>query len=817
VKVNRIARPEPIIITPPPVVLPPPPAPVFGPPASLTVNALATGNLSTWPVVTGAKYQVWRRSKTDKNDAQNLNNPWAWQLMTPEPISGNLYLDEFARELEEYEYAVWSIDFAGVRSSTSVQATVVSAAWAPQNHLCHWSRDLSKGGFLGWFLSGPGGVGTVSGTVGSQTLTFPADSCHLSQYVACYPLTNRTYSYLWTVKGTAGQTIKFHAHDDETGGVTGNFDFTYTFGTNPKDTDGFEDVTFTRDFGTLTGRRMRIGINTYGVTARSIGFKRVRVAAGNISRTDLINGYEVTEGPGTTWCEPLQINTQHTGGQPVTVRSWHKSMLGNIQSIRVAVDTPVVCDGVRSISRGHHITGNAGNFLIDNLNGRFYSLNPMMAGRYFGRVFAGDYGKRYVQDRCYAERTSGVRVGLFRGRSATNTFKVMRTLYRDIDGRYVNADGSYVRSSYGSSHGTRPGNAPLGFETAQAAYLYSLYDPNDPTNIAPPYDVPEIEVAWNEVTNRPGFSRHEDLVNFHGVRGTPDSPARIHHNRLQCVGPWDYVWHETGNFTLPYNYGNILTTFTLNGATVNQGPGNSSGTAILSSDLFSFDANYLFKNPDNIEIYSNLVCGIQGIISIQAGRNQWSRGDNIVSSGKMPPTMSGVVIPATTHRRSGWQNTHYAGQNGKSGRAFDHTTVSSFAKNGTAASAGATSIAVTAIPAALPIGYEVRFANGAWALLTAAAAIGATTLTTTPLSAAVPAGTTCKAGYSEVAWRNNGIQNAKQAVAGLSSIGLGDSYAPLSYSNDVEEVPTPEEELIRFARAGRSAARTGMSAGPIIA
>jgi hypothetical protein len=117
----------------------------------------------------------------------------------------------------------------------------------------------------------------------------------------------------------------------------------------------------------------------------------------------------------------------------------------------------------------------------------------------------------------------------------------------------------------------------------------------------------------------------------------------------------------------------------------------------------------------------------------------------------------------------------------------------------------------------LPIGYEVRFANGAWALLTAAAAIGATTLTTTPLSAAVPAGTTCKAGYSEVAWRNNGIQNAKQAVAGLSSIGLGDSYAPLSYSNDVEEVPTPEEELIRFARAGRSAARTGMSAGPIIA
>ena len=271
------------------------------------------------------------------------------------------------------------------------------------------------------------------------------------------------------------------------------------------------------------------------------------MAAGNLSRADLINGYQRTQGPGTTWCEPLQVNTVHTNGNPITVNSWHKSMLGNVQTARVQVDTPVTFGpGFRSISRGHHITGSAGNFVIDNLGGRFYSLNPMMAGRYFGRVFTGDYGLRYVQDRIYAERTSGVRVGLFRGRSATNTFKVTRSKYREIDGRYVNSDGSYVRSSYGSSHGTRPGNAPLGWETAQAAYLYSLYDPNDPTNISPPYDVPGIEVAWNEVTNRPGFSRHEDLVNFHGVRGTADSPARVHtHNRLWCVGPWDYVWHET--------------------------------------------------------------------------------------------------------------------------------------------------------------------------------------------------------------------------------------------------------------------------------
>ena len=278
------------------------------------------------------------------------------------------------------------------------------------------------------------------------------------------------------------------------------------------------------------------------------------------------------------------------------------------------------------------------------------------------------------------------------------------------------------------------------------------------------------------------------------------------------------------NDATAYNYGNILTTFTLSGATVQQGPGNSSGTAILTSDLFSFDANYLAKCSQNIEVYSNLVCGVQGIISAQAGRNQWSRGDSVVSSGMMPPTMSGVVVAATTHRRSGWQNTHYAGQGGKSGRAFDHTTVSTFAKDGTAGAANATSTTVTPIPAALPAGYEVRFANNAWCILTAPAAAGDTTLTHTAMQAptanggsGVPANTTCKAGYSEVAWQNNGIQNGKQAVVGQATIALGDSYIPLSYSNDVEEVPTPEAELERWARTIRSAARAGMSAGPVTA
>ena len=109
--------------------------------------------------------------------------------------------------------------------------------------------------------------------MGVQTFAFSGGNQTVSQRLACYPLTGRVYSYLWTVKGVPGETIKFHAHDDET---SSSFDYTYTLGSNPRDSDNWEDVTFTRDFDTATGRRMRIGINTYGVTARTVQVKRVR-------------------------------------------------------------------------------------------------------------------------------------------------------------------------------------------------------------------------------------------------------------------------------------------------------------------------------------------------------------------------------------------------------------------------------------------------------------------------------------------------------------------------------------------------------------
>lgn len=772
------------------------PAPAFGPPASLTATPTTGGNVLTVTAVPTAKYVFFRCWSVDRDDPQNAGNPFRWERLNAEPQSSVTFTDIYARELESYDYRCFAVDPLGAFSATPATATCTSNKWAPQNHISHWSEDLTQGGFLGWYFSGPGGNGSATGTAGNQTLTFPAASCHISQYVACYTLNTRTYTYYYRVQGTAGQTIQFHANDDE---MSSGYDYVHTL------TGGVDDVVFTRTF-TTTGRRMRVGINTYGSsTARSVNFKRMRVAAGNIDSATMIAGYEKTSGPGTTWCEPLQINTQHTGGSTVTVSSWHRSTDPLcLQTIRIQVTTLVNIVNARLISRGNFITGSVANVKFTATNCRYYGLNPKSQGKFFGRVCDGFFDLVNV-DQCYAERTSGLKLAAFTGRT-DGAIKLTRTKFVDLDGRYVNADGSYIRSSYGSASGA-PGGTVLGWEAVQMIYIYNLSDPAQPTVYNLPYEVPGVEIAYNEVTNRPGFNRHEDLINLAGMVGTAASPVRIHHNRLWMGGPWDMAWHQTNSGT--YNYGQIIGD--VSGGTGGPG-GGYSGTAILLSDLFSFDTTYLFKNNSYIECFSNLLIGVSAIASIQAGRNQSIRNNTIISSGQM---VSGLAN-ATTNRRAGIQITHYADDSGASARAFnDPASIVTFAKDGTAASAGATTVTVTALPSALSTGDLIQFSNASpssWALLTAPAASGATSLSITALSKAVTANTACRGGPSQVVWQNVEQADNQLIVSGSSTASWGETTRQFASYADATGV-TPEEEWAYLGRWQRDAARAGMSAG----
>ncbi|WP_019008993.1 hypothetical protein [Deinococcus aquatilis] len=791
----------------PPVSLPLA-VPVFGPPANLTAVATVPGNVLNWDSVPGARYCVFRRSATDRDDPQNLNNPWAWERLTAEPIGTLTYTDKYARELEFYEYRVFAVNFLGSWSTPTV-ASVTTAKWAPQNHLCHWTEDVTQGGFLGWFFAGAAGQGSASGSAGNQTVTFTAASQHLSIYVPCYTLIGRTYTYYYRMQGTAGQTIAFHTVDDENSGSPP--DYVHTF------TGGVDDIVFTSTF-TTSGRRMRVGFNTYtqndgalAMTARVVNFKRMRVAAGNIASATMIAGYEKTEGPGTTWCEPLQINTQHvTGSNPLTVSSWHRSLESLcLQTFRIQVTNQINFVGARSISRGHHITGSVANVKFTATNTRFYGLNPKAASKFFGRVCTGSFDLANITQ-CYAERTSGVHLAGFTGRGA-GAIKLTRSLFRDIDGRYVNADGSYIRSSWGSASGA-PGGTVLGWESVQMIYIYKLHNANAPTVFVLPYEIPGVEVSYNECVNRPGFSRHEDLINFDNMVGTEDSPVLVHHNRLWTSGPWDMYHHAAwaaGTTPAPYKYDSIV-----GDAPGGPGsPGGFSGTAILPSDLFAFDRTYIFKNNNFIEIYSNLAIGVSAIISLQAGRNQSIRSNKIISSGQM---MSGLAA-ATQNRKAGVQITHYAVENGSNPRAFtDYMAIVNFAKDGTAASSGATTISVTALPSALPNGAMIHFNNGAWALLTSAAASGATSLSTTGLSKAVPANEPCRGGMGEVVWVNMEAADNDLRVSGSNAKSWTDATRQRPSTASSAGV-TPEEEWAELGRWQQEAARAGMSTGPITA
>lgn len=381
----------------------------------------------------------------------------------------------------------------------------------------------------------------------------------------------------------------------------------------------------------------------------------------------MIASYEKTQGPGTTWQEPIVLGDHNVArGGTLTVSSWHRSFNANVAAVTVGVGgTSFILQNVRTYSRGHHLATGSGGCRLIARNSRFYGLNPMMQGKSFGRAVVGDYANQFEVVQCYAERTSGIKGQYFWGRAA-GCIKITQNLFHDIDGRYVNADGSYVESAWWSSHGTLPAGARLGAETAQFFYIKSLIEDDDPP-VAADVGIGGCEISWNECINRPGYAVHEDLLNFHALRGLPNDPIRVHHNTFWLSGPWDFHWHRENRQSRPYNFGKILSLHT-DGVT-QSGPDYYSGTGQLYSDLFAND-DELFKQPQHVDGLNNLVIGVSGIVSVQSGTNQRVMTTHLVSSGKM---MSGLA-EATQNRRAGIQITNYTKNSSQAGKETTNNT-----------------------------------------------------------------------------------------------------------------------------------------------
>jgi hypothetical protein len=117
-------------------------------------------------------------------------------------------------------------------------------------------------------------------------------------------------------------------------------------------------------------------------------------------------------------------------------------------------------------------------------------------------------------------------------------------------------------------------------------------------------NVPNIEIAWNQVLNQPSVSQASDLIGIYESSGTSSSPISVHDNYLQGAYPVN-----PGGTTLYYGGGISL-----------------DGSAVTTADnTVAFTLVY------NNHIVSTADYGIQ----IKAGHDNTVYHNRIISSGKL--------------------------------------------------------------------------------------------------------------------------------------------------------------------------------------
>lgn len=522
--------------------------------APLGVTASASGNTiaASWlagPVpglIKGVRIYGQRVS-----EAADAYEPATWTLLE--------YLNT-GTNFSDRSY-IWDRDpinlrfcYVGVDNSNGPFTVIsnVSVVWGPLNQLSLFNQDLTQA-----VWAKDAGV-TVTGTAGSQTATFTAANQQVIQ--SCPALLNgQIYTFYHRIQGTAGQTIQLTSYDQDT---ATSQDFVHTF-------DGtVQDVVFTRTFGS-TGRRLLTGANTYGaVTARTFTTFRTAVSNGTFTQAQMIANWALTQGPGTTRQEPIsQVG-------PLTVTGWHHSPLQTVPAINIG-DGVFTITGARLSGLGDIIKANAQNPSIIMTNSRTWAMHPMTNGVTKGKVVFAAYGTQLIAEN--NSFRSGMGIYWQYGRS-TPSIRVRYNIHRDLDGRFCTAAGGYVLSAY-STIQNRPPGALLGYDIANFFKTQGSFD-----SLNPPQG---IDCDRNEASIRPGYGRGEDTNSHLQTRGNATTPYFVRNNMyFHTAVPWDYVWHVASNPAVPYNYGNILSTFNLL-LTVAAGGALAGATVInLSQNLY---------------------------------------------------------------------------------------------------------------------------------------------------------------------------------------------------------------------------------------
>lgn len=221
---------------------------------------------------------------------------------------------------------------------------------------------------------------------------------------------------------------------------------------------------------------------------------------------------------------PIQISA---GG---TYSGNWQSLDPTIAAVNVTTSAPVIIENCHISSAGNGVQSwasatYAANLTVRNCIGN--ALNPNVAGMKFGFfVVASNFESLVVEHNLingfniagYAVNWPPERIETFSGQTIVFRYNIVH----DVEGRFSDGKGGII-----------PGN--FAEKTAWGCAAFSAFSVRNAN----------IEIAWNEIVNRPYVSQSEDNISIPESRGLPDAPINIHDNYVEGTRPANATTYET--------------------------------------------------------------------------------------------------------------------------------------------------------------------------------------------------------------------------------------------------------------------------------
>jgi hypothetical protein len=316
--------------------------------------------------------------------------------------------------------------------------------------------------------------------------------------------------------------------------------------------------------------------------------------------------------PGSTTYRTVPASQLYPFSKPITITtggtyvgSW-ESLDPNVNVINMGTTNPVSIQNsqirgrTQSDLQGNGLIHFGGTFDTDLTvrNTQFLGMKPNVADGVQAHAINIVNPRRLTIENNAIEGTIGIRVLNFEEHPRADFIRVRYNEARNIDGRREDANGNYIewksrtRLSTGVQEEGSFGGNFLQFNSV--------------------YNQPNVEVAWNQVTNEPFISFVEDNFSFYQSGGTAASPMLVHNNIVRGGYLNDPTRTGTVNDgTYEYDYA-------------------PTGTAMqINDNAAGLDAGY-------IKVYNNQALNtLNGGITLSSGHNIQIYENRVVSSAQL--------------------------------------------------------------------------------------------------------------------------------------------------------------------------------------